>query len=85
MSRKRHTAEEIVTKLRQVDCQSASKIDPGSASKIDPLFGVKVVRPEAMREAPGVAQRIAGGRSGGGDQARFLRRQLSLPVSTMSQ
>ena len=49
-------------------------------------------RPEAMRVALGVAQRIAGGRSltffggtAGWDQLRFLKRQLSLPVSMMSQ
>ena len=42
-------------------------------------------RPEAMREAFGVAQRSAGGRSLKRDQARFLKRQLSLPVSMISQ
>lgn len=50
-----------------------------------PFCWLAVARPEAMRGAFGVAQRIAGGRSEGFDQARFLKRQLSLPVSIMSQ
>jgi len=43
-------------------CQSALKWDPGSARKRNPSFLDDGVRPEAMRGAIGVAQRIDGGR-----------------------
>jgi hypothetical protein len=63
--------------------QTEFKNDPGSASNFDPL-GVR---------AHGRSRRIgAGGEEETGpvavdlvDQTRFLKRQLSLPVSTMSQ
>ena len=42
-------------------CQSALKWDPISAPKRDPSFWM-MERPEAMRGAIGVAQRIDGGR-----------------------
>jgi hypothetical protein len=73
-------------------------IDPRSASKIDPPQGLVPVvhrrtralrsaRPEADAAARGGSCGPTGASRGepGGDQARFLKRQLSLPVSTMSQ
>ena len=52
-------------------CQTAFNIDPRSACKIDP--------PEWPTGATGPQARPAAG------QERFLKRQLSLPVSMISQ
>jgi hypothetical protein len=69
-------------------CQSARKIDPRSASKIDPSSGLHDGVALAPAELVGVVEpgraRWREERSLEG-QARFLKRQLSLPVSTMSQ
>jgi hypothetical protein len=63
-------------------CQSALNLDPISAPKIDPRL------PELSW--PGAAQSpcnaaAAGQRGFGLRYARFLKRQLSFPVSTISQ
>ncbi len=67
-------------------CQSAHKTDPRSACKIDPP-DVALTAALAPAELVGVAQpgRARGGEERSRAQARFLKRQLSLPVSTMSQ
>ena len=62
--------------VHAADCQSASKIDPLSASDVDPLVAAASER--------AITSAVAGERLRMG-QARFLKRQLSLPVSTMSQ
>ncbi len=71
---------------RLVFCQSAHKTDPRSACKIDPP-DVALTAALAPAELVGVAQpgRARGGEERSRAQARFLKRQLSLPVSTMSQ
>jgi hypothetical protein len=67
-------------------CQSARKRDPRSACTRDPLL-VNVSAPGMAAEEPlGAAAAVAGAVAPSVmDQARFLNRQLSLPVSTMSQ
>ena len=61
---------------RKRDCQSASNVDPGSAPNFDPAVAAASKR--AIRSAV-ASERLRI------DQARFLKRQLSLPVSTISQ
>ena len=66
-------------------CQPALKRDPLSAPKRDPLLtvgGNAPDAPELLRWRRRV-RRVSGRRGSG--QARFLKRQLSFPVSTMSQ
>jgi len=67
------------------DCQSALNRDPVWASRRDPLFGMlnAVVAAAPSRRRGGGA--TAALRVWWGGQARFLKRRLSLPVSTMSQ
>jgi hypothetical protein len=90
----------ILRKLR-ISCQTASKRAPGSASNRDPLWALGQACPGSEREGParsGVittspTERSAGGaclptgasRGGTASQARCLKRQLSLPVSMISQ
>ena len=67
-----------------VMCQSALERDPGSACNRDPSRGGR----SARRSWSGLRRRADRGGAwvwGPDDQARFLKRQLSLPVSTMSQ
>jgi hypothetical protein len=72
-------------------CQSASNLDPRSASNFDPAVVVAAVGMWATRsvvQAALEAQRHVHSCAFGswlGDQARVLKRQLSFPVSTMSQ
>ncbi len=80
-------------------CQSALKFDPGSACKVDPgrraVHGVHRGPVHRGVTATSLTERCAAvpvgpegeprGEVRGGDQARFLTRQLSLPVSMMSQ
>ena len=70
---------------RRAGCQSAGNGDPGSACERDPCAGEgRSGRASgAVRWSGGFAREAALGV--GLDQARFLKRQLSLPVSTMSQ
>jgi hypothetical protein len=66
-------------------CQSARKTDPRSASKNDPPDSGRRSA-LAGRSWSGLRSPASAGWKGrGADQARFLKRQLSLPVSTMSQ
>ena len=65
-------------------CQSASKVDPLSASNIDPLASIFGGSGRPAKAGQG----CAAGRLRWRDaqaEARFLKRQLSLPVSTISQ
>jgi len=65
-------------------CQSARNIAPGSASNIDPL----VVDTDGSARVAAAGRGCGGGARAGslsGIQTRCLKRQLSLPVSTMSQ
>jgi hypothetical protein len=64
----------------QAMCQSAPNFDPRSASKIDPILETGAA---GSARPGGAGLGCAAGASAG--QARFLKRQLSLPVSTMSQ
>jgi len=72
-------------------CQSASKTDPTSASKVDPFLCVNARRPQGDRARSGalatrsVARGGSCGRPVGGRSGAVLKRQLSLPVSTISQ
>lgn len=89
--------QELLALGEDFTCQSASKRDPLSARKRDPLSGwckLDVTRFLALRAAQGGRSPTGGARSAkhllfegrwGGYQLRFLKRQLSLPVSTMSQ
>ena len=66
-------------------CQSALNLDPWSASNVDPSFALS--RADDGERSPrrswsGLRSR---GECGAGCQPRCLKRQLSLPVSTMSQ
>ncbi|WP_353057796.1 helix-turn-helix domain-containing protein [Devosia sp. YIM 151766] len=63
------------------ECQSAPNFDPLSAPNIDPLIGW------LWSGADGRAGQGCGAirPAGAGCQIRFLKRQLSLPVSTISQ
>jgi hypothetical protein len=67
------------------ECQSARKFDPISASNFDPFERRARAVALAPSELVGVAEtaraRVVGGRS----SSRLLKRQLSLPVSTISQ
>jgi|GEM_PF-4815860 len=67
-------------------CQFALNSDPCFAFKNDPFASGVEKRPEAMR---GAGRRSATQRRrapvGMGDQLRFLKRQLVLPVSMISQ
>ncbi len=78
--------EKLIVAADKLDCQSAHKTDPRSACKIDPP-DVALTAALAPAELVGVAQpgRARGGEERSRAQARFLKRQLSLPVSTMSQ
>ena len=67
-----------------VQCQTAFKIDPLSASKIDPLRRWLLARSERIG-AGGEEEIGPGAFCAGRAQRRCLKRQLSLPVSTMSQ
>lgn len=69
---------------KAAECQSARNWDPGSARKRDPFFEAQMVsarRAELVR----VAQPGECGSALWGDQARFLKRQDSFPVSMISQ
>ncbi len=72
-----------------LDCQSASNFDARSASKIDPRFVTGHGRQRSPRRSwSGLRSRGERGLARScclDDQARFSKRQLSLPVSTMSQ
>ena len=70
---------------RGPDCQSALNIDPVSASKSDPPFSRYRERPEALRVSLCLCAAHRRRAPLEVCQARFLKRQLSLPVSTMSQ
>src|SRR6266446_1615532 len=84
---------------RRAGCQSALKFDPGSAPNRDPSPALGQGCPGSEQEGPArsgatatsPAQRSAGdaclptGASRGDGQARCLKRQDSLPVSTISQ
>src|SRR5690606_17989240 len=74
-------AEAIESAIAIVDCQSAPNFDPLSAPNIDPLIGW------LWSGADGRAGQGCGAirPAGAGCQIRFLKRQLSLPVSTISQ
>ena len=65
-------------------CQSALERDPLSAPKRDPsdavFFGCRIVAEPKAEQRSDSRWRFPRD-----DQARFLKRQLSLPVSTMSQ
>jgi hypothetical protein len=79
-----------VVNVQWFGCQSASKNAPGSASKIDPPVCEGRGRLALARaELVGVAQpgraRFGKSLASFASQARFLKRQLSFPVSTMSQ
>ena len=65
-------------------CQTAFKIDPRSASKIAPLGRWLLARSERIG-AGGEEEIGPGAFCAGRAQRRCLKRQLSLPVSTMSQ
>src|SRR3954465_1370489 len=65
-------------------CQSASKFDPRSASNFDPLERRVLAIALAPSELVGVAE-TARARVVGWSSARLLNRQLSLPVSMISQ
>ena len=62
----------------ELQCQTACNRDPPSASKRDPLRW-SAGKPQGVGSGAGDLPDLAG------DQARFLKRQLSLPVSTISQ
>src|SRR6202022_2031316 len=63
-------------------CQSAFKFDPASASNFDP-FGRRVLAVAlAPSELVGVAETVRA--RAACSSSRLLKRQLSLPVSTMS-
>jgi len=66
------------------DCQSALDWDPRSASKGDPFDRRVLMVALAASELVGVAE-TARARVVGRSSARLLNRQLSLPVSIMSQ
>jgi hypothetical protein len=83
------TLEVVPRQWKVIQCQSARKKDPRSASKKAPLYDVDMPRccvPRSRRRR-GAQQRGRADRrvAVGWRQARFLNRQLSLPVSTMSQ
>ena len=87
------------TDSRSPSCQSAAKFHPGSACNNDPDGRWLRLVPVANRRDPRAsrsgltsdeAARVGGaclptGASRGGTQARCLKRQLSFPVSTISQ
>jgi hypothetical protein len=97
MSTRQQLLRALVTDI--IACQTASNRDPGSASKRDPSPALGQACPGSEQEGPArVAQcpheRRSGalggaclptGASRGGTQARCLKRQLSLPVSMISQ
>jgi hypothetical protein len=68
-------------------CQSARERNPGSASKRDPFVVVDWHERASRSDRKSLTQRRARSirLAGGVDQARFLKRQDSLPVSTISQ
>ena len=76
-------------------CQSALNFDPGSASNIDPGGGSSTESTGGTRASWSDRRESDGAMRGGlpvgprgragGSQARFLKRQLSFPVSMMSQ
>jgi hypothetical protein len=82
-----------------LSCQSALKLHPGSACNIDPDGRRDRFVPVANRRAPRAARRaltsdgavrvgdclFAHRGQAGVAQARFLKRQLSFPVSMISQ
>jgi hypothetical protein len=86
---------------QELKCQTARNRDPGSASKKDPSAAWGRLVPVANRRAPRASRSAltsdgaarAGGaclptgasRGGTAAQARCLKRQLSLPVSMISQ
>ena len=77
--------DRVLPRIERHGCQPALKRDPLSAPKRDPLpmvGGNAPDAPELLRWRRRV-RRVSGRRGSG--QARFLKRQLSLPVSTMSQ
>ncbi len=79
----------VVETIGRTACQSASNFDPRSASKIDPLLVTGRRRQRSPRRSwSGLRSRGERGLARScclEDQARFLKRQLSLPDSTMSQ
>src|SRR5215469_10554885 len=76
-------------------CQSAVNFDPRSASNIDPGGGSSTESTGRTRASWSDRRESDGAMRGGlpvgprgragGSQARFLKRQLSFPVSTISQ
>ncbi len=74
------------TEIRRLfaECQSALDWDPGSAFKRDPLdrrvLAAALAPTEPVRVAEAARVRLSGRAS-----SRLLKRQLSLPVSTISQ
>jgi hypothetical protein len=66
-------------------CQSARNRDPGSASNRDPSAGMRVGARASSSRSRRRSIELAREAGCEGDQARVLKRQLSLPVSTMSQ
>ena len=85
----RHTAVDYAHVLKDLAdlhfaCQSASKIDPASASNFDPLERRVLAVALAPSELAGVAE-MARARVGVWSSSRLLKRQESLPVSTISQ
>ena len=71
---------------RLVGCQFALNRDPGFASNSDPFSVVSEGARRRCAKPIGVARAASPeGALGNGDQLRFLKRQLVLPVSMISQ
>jgi hypothetical protein len=77
-----HDVKGDVTAGLPVNCQSASERDPGSACNKDPLGSHGMRRGVTARSR---RRNVVTPRRSRPDQTRFLKRQLSLPVSMMSQ
>ena len=77
-------AQYYATAAKTLDCQSALDWAPGSAFKRDPFdrrgLAVALAPTEPVRVAEAARARLSGRSS-----SRLLKRQLSLPVSTISQ
>ena len=71
--------------LAAASCQSARKTDPRSASKIDPFVAIAEASARGGAAGGVAAPPRVRDRFDGLCQARCLKRQLSFPVSTMSQ
>src|SRR6266536_1794528 len=69
-----------------LECQTARNRDPGSACKKGPLTGVGIGLSRHESDGAMRGRYLCGRRaSRGGAQARFLKHQLALPVSMISQ